>query len=257
MGNSLSPRLESAKKTGVFAFPGEKLEKIPEDVFELGAKVRSINLATNKLTKIPSLIANFSNLKSLDLENNRIDRVCDEIGGLLKLETLKLGNNRISVFPATVCSLKKLKVLSLNDNSLSTFPEGVLFLEKLTALYLSRNKITCIPNAVVNMKALIELDIGNNRVSSLPTGSFEKLPKFKVLRLNMNQLTLESIPSSIFSDSAISLIDLEGNPINEKELRLAPGYDKQSLRFALLVQNVSGMGPFFHSLWIPLKHKPD
>lgn len=51
-------------------------------------------------------------------------------------------------------------------------------------------------------------------------------PRLKVLRLEENCLELSSIPPSILGDSQVSLLSVEGNLFEVKDLRDLEGYDK-------------------------------
>lgn len=57
-----------------------------------------------------------------------------------------------------------------------------------------------------------------------------RCPRLKVLRLEENCLELSMLPQSILSDSQISLLAVEGNLFEIKNLRDLEGYDKVSER---------------------------
>ncbi len=54
-------------------------------------------------------------------------------------------------------------------------------------------------------------------------------PRLKVIRLEENCLEISSIPLSILSDSQVSLLSVEGNLFEVKDLRDLQGYDKVRL----------------------------
>lgn len=63
-----------------------------------------------------------------------------------------------------------------------------------------------------------------------------RAPRLKVIRLEENCLEISSIPLSILSDSQVSLLSVEGNLFEVKNLRDLEGYDKVSLcQFGLLL----------------------
>ena len=53
-----------------------------------------------------------------------------------------------------------------------------------------------------------------------------KCPNLKTVRLDHNGLHVESFPEEFLADSQVSLLSIEGNPIDPKKFQEAPGYDK-------------------------------
>ena len=133
----------------------KKLTKIPV----ISSNITELNLGDNQITKIENLP---ENLQHLNLENNRITKIENLPSSL---QTLWLGNNQIT------------KIENLPEN--------------LQVLYLFKNQITKIKNLP---NSLQELSIGNNQITKI-----ENLPiNLRALYLEHNQITeIENLPNSL------------------------------------------------------------
>ncbi|KAF6724127.1 Leucine-rich repeat-containing protein 57 [Oryzias melastigma] len=230
MGNSaLKSHLETSQKTGVFQLTAKGLQEFPEELQRLTANLRTVDLSGNKIEVLPASIGNFLQLKSLTLNSNRLTALPSEMGKLKKLETLCLSGNRIERLPPTLGQLKALRTLNLSGNQISEFPLGLGTLRQLDMLDLSRNHIHSVPPEVSDLQA-IEINLNQNQISGL-SPEISRCPRLKVLRLEENCLELNSIPHAILSDSQVSLLSVEGNLFEVKNLRELEGYEKYMERF--------------------------
>lgn len=230
MGNSaLKSHLETSQKTGVFQLTGKGLPEFPEELQRLTGNLRTVDLSNNKIEVLPASIGNFLQMKSLTLNCNRLTSLPCEIGKLKKLETLLLNGNQLQQLPATIGQLKALRTLSLAGNQLREFPQGLGTLRHLDLLDLSKNHIRAVP-AEVSALQTIEINLNQNQISVL-SAEVAKCPRLKVLRLEENCLELSSIPTSILTSSQVSLMSVEGNLFEVKNLRDLEGYDKYMERF--------------------------
>ncbi|KAG7466505.1 hypothetical protein MATL_G00165430 [Megalops atlanticus] len=230
MGNSaLKAHLETSQKTGVFQFTGKGLPEFPEELQRLTGNLRTVDLSNNKIEVLPAFIGNFLQLKSLILNCNKLASLPDEIGKLKKLETLNLNGNQLQQLPASIGQLSGLRTLGLSGNRLREFPTGLGTLRHLDVLDLSKNHIQAVPAEVAALQA-IEINLNQNQVSTLAP-EVSRCPRLKVLRLQENCLELFSIPISIFTESQVSLLSLEGNLFEVKKARDLEGYDKYMERF--------------------------
>ncbi|XDV42900.1 hypothetical protein PO909_011481 [Leuciscus waleckii] len=230
MGNSaLKAHLETSQKTGVFQLTGKGLTEFPEELQKLTANLRTVDLSNNKIEVLPAFIGGFQQLKSLTISCNKLTSLPNDIGKLKKLETLILNGNQLNQLPASVGQLKSLRTLNLSGNHFKEFPAGLGSLRQLDVLDLSKNQIHVVPAEVAELQA-IEINLNQNQISTL-TPEVSRTPRLKVLRLEENCLELSSIPISILTESQVSLLSVEGNLFEVKDMRDLEGYDKYMERF--------------------------
>ncbi|KAH9423674.1 Leucine-rich repeat-containing protein 57 [Dermatophagoides pteronyssinus] len=211
MGNkqSVKSHLENSQRTGVFQLTKAKLNEIPSDVFRV-TTLRTIDLSTNHLKTIPTTIANFINLRTLILDENLLTQLPDEICRLTKLETLSLASNQLQTLPKNAWRFEVIK-------------------KQLDFIDLSKNKITEIPDGIGDMQAH-EINLNQNQLEKI-SDDLSQCPRLKVLRLEENCLRLDEITRSILSESQISLLAVDGNLFDIKQLRDHPAYDQYMERY--------------------------
>ncbi|XP_072545046.1 leucine-rich repeat-containing protein 57 [Salminus brasiliensis] len=230
MGNSaLKAHLETSQKTGVFQLTGKGLQEFPEELQRLAGNLRTVDLSNNKIEVLPAFVGGFQQLKSLTISNNKLTSLPNDLGKLKKLETLVLNGNLLHQLPTSLGQLKALRTLSLSGNQFREFPGGLGTLRQLDVLDLSKNRIQAVPAEVSELQA-IEINLNQNQISAL-TPEVSRCPRLKVLRLEENCLELLSIPTSILTNSSVSLLSLEGNLFEVKKLRDLEGYEKYMERF--------------------------
>ncbi|KAL2099094.1 hypothetical protein ACEWY4_005574 [Coilia grayii] len=230
MGNSaLKAHLETSQKTGVFQLTGKGLPEFPEELQRLTGNLRTVDLSNNKIEVLPPFIGSFLQLKSLTINVNRLTTLPNEIGKLKKLETLSLSGNQLQALPACVNQLKALRTLIISGNQLRELPSGLGALRHLDMLDVSKNRIQALPAEVAELQA-IEINLNQNQISVV-SPEVSRCPRLKVLRLEENCLELASIPISILTDSQVSLLSVEGNLFEVKNMRDLEGYDKYMERF--------------------------
>jgi len=230
MGNSLAPHLESAQKTGVCSLCGKGLSEVPPQLLRLGTSLRTLDVSNNKLKVLPAAFGGFTSLKSLTLTSNHIGVLPSELSQLKKLEVLILNKNSLKVLPTGLfTSLSHLKTLSLASNQLTAFPEGLGTSRHLDVVDLSDNKIRTLPESVSELQ-VVELNMNKNQVASIPV-CLSRCPRLKVLRLEENCLALEAITPQLLKESQISLLAVDGNLFDAKQMREAEGYEQYMSRF--------------------------
>ena len=160
-----------------------------------------------------------------------------ELSQLKKLEILAVDKNGLKTLPAGLfTNLTHLKTLSLSSNQLTAFPEGLGALRHLDAIDLSDNKLRTLPNSVGDLQ-VVELNMNRNQIASLPD-SLARCPRLKVLRIEENCLSLEAVTPQLLKESSISLLAVEGNLFDIKQLRETEGYDQViTMMYAFSVVN--------------------
>lgn len=148
-----------------------------------------------------------------------------ELSQLKKLEVLVLDKNSLKTLPTGLfTSLTHLKTVSLASNQLTAFPEGLGTSRHLDVIDLSDNKIRTLPDSVGDLQ-VVELNMNRNQVALLPA-SLSRCARLKVLRVEENCLALDAITPQLLKESQISLLAVEGNLFDVKQLREADGYDQ-------------------------------
>ncbi|XP_067119917.1 leucine-rich repeat-containing protein 57-like [Centruroides vittatus] len=228
MGNSIKPQIQNAEKTGVCQLCNCDLSEFPRDLFSLKT-LRTLDISGNKISNIPSNVGLFVHLKHLTANNNKISQLPKEIGNLTKLESLSLNGNRLTALPSTLSQLKNLRTVSISNNHLTKFPVVFCDLPHLDMLDLSHNKITEVPDDLQNL-FVAELNMNQNQLSELPE-AIALCPRLKVLRVEENCLQLSAISLKILTDSLISLLAVDGNLFELKDLHNMEGYEKYMERY--------------------------
>jgi len=233
MGNasgSLKKHIETAEKTGALNFTDRGLEKFPADLVQVTGKLRTLDLSANKISQLPANIGAFKQLKNLNVSRNRISELPTSFGQLTKLEMLNVATNALTRIPPAILSpLKNLREIHLAGNALVDFPLGLCGLKHLNIVNLTGNRITSVPDGVNGIEAT-ELILNQNQIAQV-SGDLAACARLKTLRLEENCLTLEALPSALFTDSGLSLIALDGNLFDTKRLDTLPGYDAYMERY--------------------------
>jgi len=213
--------------------------------------IRTLDISKNKLRKLGNMQA-FTNLKSLNCDENKLHAdALQSLSNLSKLQSLYAGNNKLGdeivkksngAPPPMVVSFPKLppslKHLKLNFNSFLSIPASICSKEliKLEKLDLSNNDIAAIPEGFENLRSLVELHLDHNSITGIPA-SVGALSKLKVLSLRHNQIRVEQgltiftqtnpqpIHSTIFTDTLVVDLNLDGNDMTSSQLNNFEGFD--------------------------------
>jgi len=230
MGNSgLKQHIENSGKTGVFQMKDAGLAEFPPEIYHIAANLRTLDMSGNKISQLPGKIATFSGLKNLTFSKNRLETLPIELGQLIKLETLNLNSNQIARIPSSVSQLKHLKLVNLSENNLTSFPLEFCDMKHLDVLNLSKNKITEAPKGVGKLQ-VVELNLNQNQVRVL-SDDIAQCPRLKTLRLEENCIALQTITPTILKESSISLLSVDGNLFDTKDLAHAEGYTEYMERY--------------------------
>lgn len=229
MGNSIKPRIQNAGKTGVCQLSNSNLREFPKELFLISGVLRTLDISENKIAMVPATICKFEHMKQLTMNNNRISSLPDSMCKLTKLESLHCSGNQLSKLPESFSQLVNIRTLVLSDNRLSTFPRWLSAMKHLDVLDLSRNRIVEVPDCVGEITAT-ELNLNQNQIS-LISENIANCPRLKVLRLEENCLQLDSIPTKLLADSHVSLLAVEGNLFEMKDLQSREGYEAYMERY--------------------------
>jgi len=102
-------------------------------------------------------------------------------------------------------------------------------MKHLDVLNLSKNKITEAPKGIGKLQ-VVELNLNQNQVRVL-SDDLAQCPRLKTLRLEENCIALQSISPIILKESSISLLSVDGNLFDTKDLMHADGYTEYMERY--------------------------
>lgn len=152
----LSPHIDSLPKLAAnfdhvtrLELSNTGLSNIEHPVLQSFRKVRALYLARNRLTALPSSLAEMPHLRELDLTNNRIMlNIVDHqrLKNSTLLTTLKLGENPLGLLP-NIGRMPDLHTLVLTNTGATTWPPGLFDRPRFRHfnLDLRRNVLTHIP----------------------------------------------------------------------------------------------------------------
>ena len=204
----------------------------------------------------PNLVS-LKNLLHIDLYDNLISRIPTCLANLTQLTTLNLSFNLIENVPAG--SLPKyLKYLYLTSNRLADVPvDAVKQLEILAVLELGANKISSFPSALC-LSELEELWLSSNHLTNEEMLDFSNLRKLKILSLQCNKLCgsiclssdslllPESIEELYLAENSIEVFEIEQKAIFPKLRILDLSYNQ----IGKLSRSVSLNCPLLTDIWI-------
>jgi len=172
-------------------------EKKIEEALQSGAKELDLsNFGDNtpKLTEVPDLLWQLTQLQQLNLSNNQLTTLPESLGQLTQLETLILSSNQLKELPKSIGKLTQLRSLDLFNNKLTLLPDELGQLTLLNDLWLSGNRLMELPESIGRLTQLEILWIHVNDLTIIPP-SLAQLDRLKLLNLDNNPLKPEFIAS--------------------------------------------------------------
>lgn len=158
-----------------------------------------------------------------------INLLPEEIGLCQNLTKLELSGNKLDNLPDNLKNLENLTTIILSKNVFTTFPKVLCYMVKLEVADISENSIVEIVDDIENINCL-ELNLSFNNLQKL-NENIGKCKNLKVLRVNNNNLTIDSFPKSMLVESKIAKIDFENNNFTEKNFQTLPGYEAYEQRY--------------------------
>ena len=130
--------------------------------------IRNISCTINKLQylishKMPQLtMRHLRYVNSLNLANNKISKLPTDFGACRALRTLQLSGNNLSNLPSSISRCVSLTSLDVSKNNFKTINDDLANVANLTSLNVSQNLLISIPSAVVKIRKLRHLDLSQN-----------------------------------------------------------------------------------------------
>ncbi|XP_074859206.1 volume-regulated anion channel subunit LRRC8B [Carettochelys insculpta] len=170
------------------------LERIPHSIFTLN-NLHEIDLKENNLRTVEEIMSfqHLKNLSCLKLWHNTISYVPVQIGALTNLEQLYLNYNNIKNVPLQLFLCKKLHYLDLSYNKLTSIPEEISYLTDLQYFALTKNHLEILPEGLFQCKKLQCLLLGYNSLTSLSPhiGQLLNLVQLELIGNNLDSLPAE------------------------------------------------------------------
>lgn len=214
-----------------------KLNELPDCVFEPLSTLRNLDLSSNQITHISQ--ESFTGLELLErlyLHSNAIKSIHPSaFDGLEQLLELKLYRNEITTVPALkmpnllLLDLRfnkipspgpadlqtpKLESLKLGGLGLSTLNQELLgSLKNIHELDISNNQLKVFPQVIWEARGLVRLSLAGNPIGALKWEKFENLTELQ--DLDISNLSLQSLPDNMtLLFPYIKKVTVAGNPFN-------------------------------------------
>jgi len=138
--------------------------------------VVSIDVANQKLDKLPKQLGKLPNVISTNMLGNRFAKFPTVITSLTQLQEISFASNNMRYVGPMIGRLKNLRILILDFNSFSELPVQLGGLTNLLYLDVSMNKnLKSLPSSIVRLTKLQELHIERTSISEQETQHIKKL----------------------------------------------------------------------------------
>jgi len=138
-------------------------------------KVLSVDLANQKLTKLPNYFNYLSKIESINLLGNKFEKFPIILTELNTLDEISLSTNQLKEIPSNIKNLKNLKILILNNNRLTKLPKEIGQLRELKYLELGNNYLTELPIEIKSLTRLEEIHLEKNDFSEIEKKKIKNL----------------------------------------------------------------------------------
>ncbi|XP_072459691.1 leucine-rich repeat-containing protein 69 isoform X1 [Notamacropus eugenii] len=210
MSEKLLLKAVRSEKATVVVLRGKNLTTVPSLVRKL-YHLRTLDLMSNKISKLCPEFFSLTKLKKLNLGNNRLEEVPEEMMYLENLEILHLFGNLIKSFaPKSLDGFENLNILNMNHNKLEKIPPEISRLQNLKSLSLNNNQLTDIPKELCSLAYLSEIQLNHNQLVSIPE-EFKTMKNLRKLSLARN--LMDVFPIVLCSLSNLRILDIAGNLI--------------------------------------------
>lgn len=185
-----------------------KLSTFPTHILKL-TQLENLIIANGiEQVDIPEGISALGHLTKLSLNNNQLKTLPESISRLTKLENLFLENNLFTTIPEPVMNLTTLKSLSFEGFKLKECSASISKLVHLTELYLRATSIQTFPPSLSLLTHLIRFNATHS-----PLRSFPPLNSSNISSLDLRNMHIDEIPSSIGVLKGLSVLQMENNPV--------------------------------------------
>ena len=174
-----------------------KLSTLPSTIANLG-DLTTINLRDNEVVELPiELFTYCVKLRVVDLSQNCLGSLPPAVSNLIDLRELYVSYNKLTEIPDSLCYCRGLNIFEAHSNRLRSLPSGIMNLSMLSKLIVHSNQLSSVLSdcdSLETMTSLSLLDIHKNRISTLP--DLTNMGKLSVLDARENEIsTLPLLPT--------------------------------------------------------------
>lgn len=178
------------------------LRVLPDEIAGL-AKLEQLDLWGNANLQLPDSIGELTELRRLVLGPNS-PRIPSTLANCTQLQELAIGNNAINPLPTWLPSLHALEHLHLWRNRLDSLPDYWEHFPSLRTLNVAENRLTKLPPSMAKLSELQYLDLRLNGIRGIRP--LAGLAKLQIVRLGGNKF--EHLPEFITNWSDLEVLDL-------------------------------------------------
>jgi len=186
------------------------LRDLPDKI-ELMAGLRSLNVANNKLMRLPTVVCGLPFLQALVLDDNMIKELPEVLNRLAHLMNLSAAHNTINRLPPVLKGLKALRKLCLDGNPLGEIPASLLQVSGLEVLSMRDCGLAVVPDTLTVLRNLRELQVADNALEGLP--EMEAMDELRIVRLSNNKL--QQLPPTVVRLLGLEELSIAGNSVQK------------------------------------------
>lgn len=206
-------QLDGSRRLDLPATPGERLVRLPPEVFRLADTLEVLNLAGHALTSLPDDLPRLHRLKVIFGSGNPFTELPPVLGRCGRLEMVGFRGCGLERVVADALP-PQLRWLTLTDNRLEELPPALGERPRLEKLMLSGNRLQALPASLAHSRRLALLRLAANpALAELPEGLLD-LPELAWLALAGTALVPET-EATCTPGPAL-------NPIPWQQLQLGP-----------------------------------
>ncbi|CAI4216174.1 unnamed protein product [Parascedosporium putredinis] len=206
-------------------FNNNEARKLPPSLSK-ATKLTYLDVSNNNLEQLDNAeLDSLNGLLKLNLANNRLKRLPSYFGIHKSLRTLNISSNFLDLFPDFLCDLESLVDLDLSFNSIAHLPTDIGKLRNLERFAITNNRLAnALPDTFSNLISLRDLDLKYNAITSIDIIS--QLPKLETLSADHN-----SVSRFIGSFERLRTLKLNSNPVTKFEI-VQPSLTLKSLNLS-------------------------
>lgn len=157
-------RLTHSIGSSKFLISGNNLTTLPEvfDLPQFKAKITTVKISHNSLSKLPETLQHLGNLKILELDGNNISSIPEWVEKFSKLQLFSAQDNQLSSLPSTFGNLHSLVDLYLMKNNFSSLPDIFGKLSQLQTFWVWENNVSSFPASLHQCPLLRDLNAGES-----------------------------------------------------------------------------------------------